>query len=350
MESEVHFLKHTDLPVFLGIVASDHIYGTVSNSSGISYDKLSRDAFGRVTLGDLPPIESIKSFMFPAREQVAVYPQPDQAESLPQKEFSQTIAGARACDISALDILDKVFINGDYVDPFYEHRRRQTVLITTDCVKPAEYCFCNLLGGKPFPEQGFDINFSPVQDGYLVQSGSSKGDDIIAQAKKLLTDVAAEQLEQRQHNRQSAMDTLKEQNQQFEVDVAKKGKKSQFHLLKDSKHNSANCVECGACSYICPTCHCFFLFDQRGKDDPEKNIRLKTWDSCIMANFAKMGGEGAKPTPRPELRNRFENRVRHKFEWMVENLNVVGCVGCGRCEAACMGGSDIRGFLKEIAL
>ena len=70
-----------------------------------------------------------------------------------------------------------------------------------------------------------------------------------------------------------------------------------------------------------------------------------------MANFAKMAGvDGIKPTPRPELRHRFENRVRHKFEWMLENLNVIGCVGCGRCEAACMGGSDMRKVFKELSL
>ena len=93
----------------------------------------------------------------------------------------------------------------------------------------------------------------------------------------------------------------------------------------------------------------FFLFDQRGPGAGENFERHKTWDSCILANFAKMAGVGGlKPTPRPELRSRFENRLRHKFEWMVENLNVIGCVGCGRCEAACMGGSDVKALFKEL--
>ena len=33
------------------------------------------------------------------------------------------------------------------------------------------------------------------------------------------------------------------------------------------QEEAKTCVECGACTKICPTCHCFFLYDQ--KDDKQ---------------------------------------------------------------------------------
>ena len=64
------------------------------------------------------------------------------------------------------------------------------------------------------------------------------------------------------------------------------------------------CVECGACNAICPTCHCFLLYDQK---DEERMGRLRTWDSCMLKDFARVAG-GANPRPRlwMRLRNRFE--------------------------------------------
>ena len=47
------------------------------------------------------------------------------------------------------------------------------------------------------------------------------------------------------------------------------------------------CVECGACNTICPTCHCFLLYDQKD----EKNMdRLRIWDSCLIKDFARVAG------------------------------------------------------------
>ena len=114
------------------------------------------------------------------------------------------------------------------------------------------------------------------------------------------------------------------------------------------KEEANTCVECGACNFICPTCHCFFLYDQPQHDSPDHSERQKTWDSCLLSNYAKMAGVGGmKPTPRPEVRSRFENRVRHKFDWMPSNLQLFGCVGCGRCIEACLADLDIRDVFKE---
>ena len=350
MKTTEQFLKKENLADFLTTLPSAPLFGTVIIDDNVTYENISSEQLERIALDAAPPVESVKGFFFPAKERVAVYPSASPSESFLDRDSTQTIIGARACDLAALKVLDKVFLEGEVSDPFYQKRRQNTFIITTECVAPAKYCFCNLLGGLPYAEQEFDVNLAPISSGFLVSAASEKGQDLLDRNKSILGTTSKQQLDERKRNREEAIETLRKQNKNFEkpTDSPKKDKDQIFsEVLKDA----SMCVECGACSYICPTCHCFLLFDHRGEANSTSFIREKSWDSCILANFAKMAGvDGMKPTPRPELRDRFENRVRHKFEWMIENLNVVGCVGCGRCEAACMGGSDIRKVVRELEL
>ena len=45
--------------------------------------------------------------------------------------------------------------------------------------------------------------------------------------------------------------------------------------------------------------------------------------------------------PRPDKKHRQRNRVFHKFSYMPTNLDVLGCVGCGRCISRCPVNIDI---------
>jgi len=350
MKTTEQFLKKENLADFLTTLPSAPLFGTVITDENVTYENITSEQLDRIVLDAAPPVESVKGFFFPAKECVAVYPNSSPSESFLNQDSTQTIIGARACDLAALKVLDKVFLEGEVSDPFYQKRRQNTFIITTECVAPAKYCFCNLLGGLPYAEQEFDVNLAPISSGFLISAGSEKGQDLLDRNKSILGTTSEKQQEERKRSREAAIEQLHNQNKYFEkpTNSPKKDKDQIFaEVLKDA----SMCVECGACSYICPTCHCFLLFDHRGEANSTSFIREKSWDSCILANFAKMAGvDGMKPTPRPELRDRFENRVRHKFEWMIENLNVVGCVGCGRCEAACMGGSDIRKVVRELEL
>lgn len=348
MKSEVRFLKKSKLPDFVAKIHQGPVFATVNRDHQSAYEKLSQDDYGQIVMAIAPPVESVKTFLFPARERVAVYPNagPD-SDGLSKLDEAQTVVGARACDLCALKSLDKIFLEQQVKDPFYEKRRQNTILITTDCVEPKDMCFCSLVGGKPYPEEGFDINISPLDNGYLVSSGSEKGEKMLAQAQELLSDPSEEQIHQRDQRRQQALAKIKEQNSEFETKVAPDKMVGKQPPEKWDKLSSA-CVECGACNFICPTCHCFFLYDQPRLESVDQNERKKSWDSCLLGNYAKMAGVGGmKPTPRPELRTRFENRIRHKFDWMPENIQLLGCVGCGRCIEACLAGLDIRDIFKE---
>ena len=349
MEPDVNFLQKSDLSHFIRFLRIGIAYGTIIHDRHCIYEKISDESVGRIVLEVPPPVESIKGFMFPAKERVAVYPSSGEEEPASTKQQAeQTIIGVRACDLRALEVLDQIFLKQEVKDPFYEKRRQNTFLVTTDCVEPKETCFCNLVGGNPYAEQGYDLNISPLEKGYLVTVGSEKGGEVIKRCKKLLTQASPEQLEQRDRRRKAAQEKLKTFNAKF-VSLTDPAKMFCNQPPEKWDRLTSTCVECGACNFICPTCHCFFLYDQPVAGSSTQNERQKTWDSCILGNFAKMAGVGGmKPTPRPELRSRLENRIRHKFEWMPENIKMLGCVGCGRCFEACLDGSDIREVITAI--
>jgi formate hydrogenlyase subunit 6/NADH:ubiquinone oxidoreductase subunit I len=111
---------------------------------------------------------------------------------------------------------------------------------------------------------------------------------------------------------------------------------------------AGDCVECAACTHICPTCYCFYLYDQTlGADLFE---RVRTWDSCLLSTYHRMaGGANMKLSPRPRLSSRLANRVLHKFVYALPQAGGLGCVGCGRCVEACLGSIDIRQVVQELS-
>ena len=105
---------------------------------------------------------------------------------------------------------------------------------------------------------------------------------------------------------------------------------------------AAKCVNCGACAFVCPTCHCFDVSDE-GKGNKGKRIRL--WDSCMFAIFTK---EASGHNPRSQSTQRVRQRVMHKYNYFMDNYDEHLCTGCGRCVVVCPVNLDIREVIKKI--
>ena len=342
-----YFLDDASLGEFVKGLTRGSLYGCVVVDETTFYARLAPENVGRLALRVKPPVESLKGVLFPVRERVAVYPSAE--ATLPEAAPPQAVVGARACELRALEILDKVLLEGDFPDPFYEARRKSTVIVSVDCVEPDEFCFCNLVDGKPYPESGFDLNLSPVENGYLVEIGTDLGKELVLEHAALFREAESQQCSQRDHARAKTVERLEKANAEFQPARPLPEALADDSAAEKWSQLGSMCVECGACSFICPTCHCFLLYDQPIPGEENRNERIRTWDSCILAGYAKMAGVGGvKPTPRPRLNNRFENRIRHKFDWMFRNLNQIGCVGCGRCVHACAGGSDVRDVIRKL--
>ena len=133
-------------------------------------------------------VETMKGFAQLLRSTVAEYPaeELDELEEGPEVP-SFIVVGARACDVAAMELVDKVQIEGDFEDPFYRARREKMFMIAADCTDCGDTCFCNLLGRKPWPEKGYDLAVSRVDAGYLVEAGSERGEKVISENGDLFT-------------------------------------------------------------------------------------------------------------------------------------------------------------------
>lgn len=288
-----------------------------------------------IELGGIRQSQPVKSFINPVREKVI-----NQNKKDPRPLI---LAGVKGCDLSSLVLQDFVFLEGDVEDPFYADGRKNALLIGHDCTYAAETCFCLAMEGAPYPRERFDLNLSPVEDFFIVEVGSPKGSSIIDSYKMFFKGLKLHEAESRQENRDKVTAQIREfivRRQTKNTSEIKGAVKSSYNNTQLWQDFSSTCVECGACNLVCPTCHCFLLFDERSKDFAK---RYRVWDACLYKTFARVAG-GANP--RKHLYERLRNRFDKKFDFFPQVLNYFACTGCGRCIEACPGNIDLREVLK----
>ncbi|GAB4328526.1 MAG: 4Fe-4S dicluster domain-containing protein [Calditrichia bacterium] len=289
----------------------------------------------------LHPIRSaqpLKTFFYPPVQEVGRYPA--KRPLLPIDK--RVIIGPKACDIAALEIIDKIYLGQDYPDSHYLSFRKNTLIVSTDCLSPGEYCYCSLMNQQPYPKVHFDLNLSVVEHHYLLEIGTKNGKNILEKYFSGAQTAPDSLVLKREQMRERALEDVKQNNRDF-VYYKSHQDSIEKHLRTDIwKELSKTCVECGICTQICPTCHCFLVYDVPFQN---KYRRLRHWDSCFFAGYSRMAGG---LTPRLALADRFKNRFYHKFDSFVINHGVEACTGCGRCVEGCMGKIDLREVLLEL--
>jgi len=280
----------------------------------------------------------IKEFLFPLCELAAVFPEDLEPEDI--KPFA--VFGLKDCDLRSIEILDKVFLEDEFEDPFYVARRQKMFVISSDCFEPGESCFCNVLDGQPYAQSGFDLNISQVKDGFIVQAGSEKGKDFLNKNSELFTEVSESALAERDRIRAETKKKLQQNNAELKFDATVRDIMTETQDSDVYDEEAKTCVECQACTRVCPTCHCFYLYDTKQKDYFGK---MKMWDSCMRLTYAQVAG-GANP--RKVLGDRLRHRLMHKLAYFFDRYGINMCVGCGRCVDAEAGDIDIRKVLMKL--
>jgi sulfhydrogenase subunit beta (sulfur reductase) len=254
------------------------------------------------------------------------------------------VSGIKNCDLFSLKIQDFVFLGGAEADPVYKERRENALIISGDCPAFKETCFCRAFDINPHVTEGFDFNFSPLNNGYLVDVGSKTAGVIAESIHEILAPATAGQLSGRQLKRESVIKRMEEH-----LSCHKIPKKETLQDIVLSGYNSkvweeqiSACVECGGCIFMCDTCHCFLLTDESAKENAS---RLRVWDGCLLKNFMKVAG-GANPLRMRYMRLR--NRYLKKFDFFISNIGFQACCGCGRCIDVCPGRIDIRYILRKL--
>ncbi len=253
------------------------------------------------------------------------------------------IVGAKACDLQALEVLDKALINTDFVDPLYEDRRKNVTIISADCNEIAPTCHCNLVNGRPYATKNFDLNLTRLDTKYYhLEVGSEKGQELLDLMQKnvKISRNLEDDLNTRDENRKAIEKRLILQNKQYE-------RNQRYEKLKATDltkwvDEAFTCCGCGGCTNICPTCYCLILNDETSGEIFTKD---RSTDTCQLHGYARVAG-GA--TPRPKMFERFRNRYLCKFSYMQSNFGMIGCTGCGRCIEVCAGKIEFREVVKRI--
>ena len=345
-----YFLTENNLTAFLEALCRDFdVYGTVERESRLRYELLNADNVKRVSVRPTRSYASPKSLLYPVSEKVAAYATSAGIAAEPVRSPERAIVGLRQCDLAAIRMFDRVMLEGEYIDTFYKSRRDATLLVSTDCRDACPSCFCTMIEGQPYPKALYDLNLSPLAAGYLAETGSPKGEAVVEKNKLLFAAASDSQVAERDANRASVTQKVIEQNREFEPDAPIRevfvGEIDQEKLQR----LAFDCVECGACTNVCPSCYCFLTFERLAAGAAAVE-RGREWDSCQFAEYYRMAGAGGvKPNPKPFHRSRFVNRFYHKYWWFQEQFGQFQCSGCGRCFDACGGGIDPRRIIKEMS-
>jgi ferredoxin len=174
-----------------------------------------------------------------------------------------------------------------------------------------------------------------LRDAYHVQVITERGQQLVKRYDGLF-----EESEQR-HNRERASieDVLREKIAEF-VDLRDLEEQIDFASPIWEKLTQ-ECVDCGICTFLCPTCHCFDIQDE---GNPDRGERVRLWDACMFYEYTKThAGQ-----PRATHAQRYRQRIMHKFQYYPRNFGKVLCVGCGRCIQHCPVNIDLRKVLRAV--
>jgi len=253
-----------------------------------------------------------------------------QFEEMPAVENKVAVLGARACDIAALYIQDKHFIQGSYQDPYYASRRQNLIIIAVNCTDPADTCFCASTGDGPRAAYGYDIALTELEDGYIIESRSQFGAEIMQQIP--IEPASRDQTYAAQGAIASAA------RQQTRRLPSRDLKKALFSNLDHAQWEdiAKRCLACGNCTSVCPTCFCHSETDQ-AQIDGKSSEHLRQWDSCFTSGHSYIHGI----TIRANTAQRYRQWLTHKLGSWHDQYGRSGCVGCGRCISWCPVGIDI---------
>jgi hypothetical protein len=182
----------------------------------------------------------------------------------------------RSCELHAIAIQDRVFLQGPYVDPHYQARREGAFIIAVNCGQAGGTCFCTSMNTGPKAAEGYDLALTELiadEHEFLVEVGSERGAALLASVPNRPADLqhsalAANAIARAEGNmgRQMRSDDVRDL------------------LLANLEHPrwddvAERCLTCGNCTMVCPTCFCTAVEDTNDLSGAAE--RKRRWDSCF---------------------------------------------------------------------
>ncbi|HUN39618.1 MAG TPA: 4Fe-4S dicluster domain-containing protein [Acetobacteraceae bacterium] len=255
----------------------------------------------------------------------------------PSERFA--FLAVRSCELHAIAIQDRVFLQGPYIDRHYQARRNGAFIVAVNCGQAGGTCFCVSMQTGPQASAGFDLvltEFPGDPHEFLAAAGSDRGAAVL----NLLPRRPAMQADL-ERAAQIVAHTADSMGRQMRADDLPD------LLLANLEHKrwddvASRCLTCGNCTAVCPTCFCTSVSDSN--DLSGATERSRRWDSCFATDFSYIHGGSVRSSPR----SRYRQWMTHKLANWVEQFGTSGCVGCGRCITWCPVGIDITEEVRAI--
>jgi ferredoxin len=312
--------------------------------------------FTQLDQGQLPDLSCLntrlspKSIIYPQTEVMFEYTLDENQEDHhilkeAHKEYSpQAVIGIRPCDAKAFGLVRLNFDTPEYQDPYWLKAYEATTLVGLACDVPCSSCFCTTAGCGPYHEEELDLLLIENEDQYRAKVITDKGEAFLAAAG---WDTAVDE--------QTALKEIEVKKKAAEDKISAFVKTENLREIETNELYNApfweevsfSCINCGTCTYVCPTCWCFDIQDENRGDS---GCRMRNWDSCMYPLFTL---HGSGHNPRDTKLHRVRQRFMHKLKYYVDKYDAgIQCVGCGRCIRLCPVNIDIRrvcGYMNSFA-
>ncbi|MET0972666.1 MAG: 4Fe-4S dicluster domain-containing protein [Thermoleophilaceae bacterium] len=244
------------------------------------------------------------------------------------------LIGVRSCDLHAIAVQDRIFVEGPWADPDYSARREGAFIVAVNCGQAAATCFCVSMGTGPRCESGFDLALTELLDEgghrFLVEVGSERGGEVLDEIPSRDAATGDEQAAERVSARAASqmgrtLDT---------TDIRDLLYRNREHPRWDEVAD--RCLTCGNCTMVCPTCFCSSVDDVTDLAG-EEATRVRRWESCFSLEHSYVNGGHV----RSSAKSRYRQWMTHKLASWIDQFGTSGCVGCGRCITWCPVAIDI---------
>jgi sulfhydrogenase subunit beta (sulfur reductase) len=259
----------------------------------------------------------------------------------PRETPRYAFVGARACELHAMGILDRVLLGGAHVDPAERARREDVFVVAVQCTQAGGTCFCASMGTGPTAREGYDLALTELLDEhghrFVFEVGSERGAELLAEIPHARAGAGELDAADAAHARAAAQ-------MGRELDAGE----IRELLLRNYESPrwddvAERCLACGNCTMVCPTCFCTSVEDVT--DLAGQHVeRHQHWDSCFTVDYSHIHGGAV----RGSTRARYRQWMTHKLATWVDQFGSSGCVGCGRCITWCPVGIDITEEARAI--
>ena len=300
--------------------------------------------FKSLEKGQIPDLDLVntrlspKELIFPQSETIIEYSLDESREdhhimkAVAGETSPRAVVGIRPCDAKAVQLVKLNFDAPDVKDPYWLSAYEATTFIGMACAAPLSTCFCTSAGCGPYNAEGLDILMAEQPDGFLAKVLTDKGQAFATAAGwSQATPEAADTFMAGKTAAEEKIASMVHTDNLADTDLLG------LHGAPFWDDLAFACLNCGTCTFSCPTCWCFDLQDEvHGKS----GVRIKNWDSCMFLIFTvHTTGHNPRDTKTQRVRQRF----MHKLKYFVDKYQTgIMCVGCGRCVRQCPVNIDIR--------